>query len=114
MGEVLVPVGQLVNGVTIVREDVAEVTYWHVELASHDVLLAEGLFCESYIDAGNRSFFGREHGRLEATDPERVAESLTRYARPFIDKGPLVAAIRERLAARAADMGSAAPRRLAA
>ena len=101
MGEVLTPVGELVNGVTIVREQVDEVTYWHVELESHDVLLAEGLPCESYMDAGNRGWFGREHGRLAAIDTARVAESLTRYARPFVNQGPLVAAIRARLNARA-------------
>jgi hypothetical protein len=104
MGEVLIPVGQLVNGVSIVREAVAEVTYWHVELASHDVLLADGLGCESYMDAGNRVFFGREYGRLAEVDPERVAESLSRYARPFVDGGPVVEAIRERLAALAEGM----------
>ena len=102
--EVFVPVDHLINGVTIFREAVAEVTYWHVELESHDVLLAEGMPCESYMDAGNRAFFGREYGRLETIDPGRVAESLTRYARPFVDQGPIVAAIGERLAAKAAAM----------
>jgi hypothetical protein len=111
LGETLVPVGQLINGATIVHEEVAEVTYWHVELESHDVLLAEWLPCESYMDAGNRAFFGREHGRLWGIDPERAEESLTRYARPFVDKGPLVAAIRERLAVRA---GTASEARKAA
>ncbi|MGA2951594.1 MAG: Hint domain-containing protein [Caulobacteraceae bacterium] len=101
MDEVFVPISHLINGSTIVREAASDVTYWHVELESHDVLLAEGLPCESYMDAGNRAWFGRAYGRLEAIDPERVAESLSRYARPFVDGGPIVAAIRERLAARA-------------
>jgi hypothetical protein len=57
------------------------------------------------MDAGNRAFFGREYGRLEAIDPQRVAESLANYARPFVDRGPVVAAIRERLAARSAAVG---------
>ena len=30
---------------------------YHVELATHDVLLAEGLPCESYLDTGNRADF---------------------------------------------------------
>jgi hypothetical protein len=101
MDEVFVPIDHLINGQTIFREDVAEETYWHVELESHDVLLADGLPCESYMDAGNRAFFGRAYGRLAKIDPDRVAESLTRYARPFVNDGPIVAAIRERLAARA-------------
>ena len=101
MGEVFVPVDHLINGATVARVEVSEVTYWHVELESHDVLLAEGLPCESYMDCGNRAFFGREYGRLAAVDPVRVAESLTRYARPFVDRGPIVEAIRARLTARA-------------
>ena len=55
---VLIPVHLLVNGATVVREaGVAEVTYWHVELDQHDILLAEGLPAESYLDTGNRDDF---------------------------------------------------------
>jgi hypothetical protein len=100
-GEVFVPVGQLVNGSTIDWVEVPEVTYWHVELESHDVLLAEGMPCESFMDAGNGAFFGRAYGRFGKVDPQRVAESLARYARPFVDGGLIVEAIRERLACRA-------------
>jgi hypothetical protein len=54
---VLIPVRHLVNGSSIVRRDVDAVTYWHVELDRHDILLAEGLPAESYLDTGNRSAF---------------------------------------------------------
>ena len=55
---VLIPVHLLVNGATVVREaGVAEVTYWHVELDRHDILLAEGMAAESYLDTGNRGDF---------------------------------------------------------
>ena len=64
--EVFVPVGEFVNGATIAQVEVNEVAYWHVELQSHDLLLAEGLPCESYMDCGNRGFFGHGYGRLEA------------------------------------------------
>jgi len=99
-GEVFVPIGQLVNGSTIDWVEVPEVTYWHVELDSHDVLLAEGMPCESYMDTGNGAFFGRAYGRLGKVDPQRFTESLTRYARPFVGGGLIVEAIRERLACR--------------
>jgi hypothetical protein len=99
LGEVLIPVGELVNGVTIVREEVSEITYWHIELESHDLLLAEGLPAESYLDTGNRAFFGRAHGRLATLEPDR---SLADSCRPFVAEGPLIEAVRERLAARAA------------
>jgi hypothetical protein len=58
IGEAMVPVRYLINGSTIVQEPVDEVTYYHVELATHDVILAEGLPCESYLDTGNRAAFG--------------------------------------------------------
>ncbi len=54
---VLIPVRYLLNGDTIAQERRDEVTYWHVELDRHDVVLAEGLACESYLDTGNRDAF---------------------------------------------------------
>jgi microcystin-dependent protein len=53
----LVPVRHLINGASIVQERRARVTYWHVELDRHDVILAEGMPCESYLDTGNRAAF---------------------------------------------------------
>ena len=54
---VLVPAGLLVNGSTIVQETVVAVEYFHIELPTHAVLLAEGLSAESYLDTGNRGMF---------------------------------------------------------
>ena len=54
---VLIPVRYLINGRTIVQERVDQVTYYHVELPAHDVIIAEGLPCETYLDTGNRSAF---------------------------------------------------------
>ncbi len=53
----LVPVRYLVNGAAIVACSAAEMLYWHVELTAHEVLFAEGLPCESYLDTGNRAAF---------------------------------------------------------
>jgi hypothetical protein len=103
MDEVFVPVCELINGATIVPAEMDEVTYWHVELESHDVLLAEGLPCESYLEMGNRAFFGREYGHLATIDGMRASEAA--YARPFVDKGPVIEAIRQRLTARAETLG---------
>ena len=41
--EVLIPIRYLQNGATIRQIAVAEVTYYHVELETHDLLLAGGL-----------------------------------------------------------------------
>jgi len=54
---VLIPVRYLVNGASIAQVEVSTVVYWHVELDRHDVVLAEGLPAESYLDTGNRSAF---------------------------------------------------------
>jgi hypothetical protein len=53
----LVPVRVLINGTSIVQEPCAEVTYWHVELESHDLMLCEGAWAESFLDMGNRAAF---------------------------------------------------------
>ncbi len=56
----LVPVRHLINGASIVQETRATITYWHVELDRHDIVLAEGVAAESYLDTGNRSAFAGE------------------------------------------------------
>jgi hypothetical protein len=54
---VLIPVKHLVNGTTVRQVPAQSVTYFHVELEEHDVILAEGLACESYLDTGDRAAF---------------------------------------------------------
>ena len=55
----LIPVRYLCNGATVRQQAVAAVTYYHVELDAHDVVLADGLAAESYLDTGNRCTFVR-------------------------------------------------------
>lgn len=59
IGGVLVQAGALVNGSSIIREaDVPECfTYYHVELAAHELLLAEGAATESFVDNVDRMGF---------------------------------------------------------
>ncbi len=54
---VLIPVRELINDGSIHPVEVSDVTYWHVELETHDILLAEGLPAESYLENGNRGDF---------------------------------------------------------
>ncbi|ATU71656.1 hypothetical protein SXCC_01727 [Gluconacetobacter sp. SXCC-1] len=102
MDEVLVPAFQLVNGTTITQVPCDRVSYRHIELDSHDLLISNGLPSESYMDVGNRAAFAIGFGRV---DPERTPATLADYARPFIDGGPVIDAIRSRLTARAQAMG---------
>ena len=54
----LIPVESLINHRTIQWDDRAqEVTVYHIELETHDVLLANGAPAESYRDDGNRWLF---------------------------------------------------------
>jgi hypothetical protein len=55
VGAVLIPVKHLINGSTIVQVPVDRVTYHHIELAEHNVVLAEGLPAESFLDMRDRS-----------------------------------------------------------
>jgi hypothetical protein len=64
VGDVLIPVKYLINGVTIAQVPVQEVTYYHVELPHHAVLLAEGLPAESYLDTGDRTNFANGGGPI--------------------------------------------------
>jgi autotransporter passenger strand-loop-strand repeat protein len=61
---VLIPVKYLINGTTIAQVRVAEVMYHHVELAVHDVLIANGLAAESYLDTGDRAKFSNGGGTV--------------------------------------------------
>ncbi|WP_168356038.1 Hint domain-containing protein [Sphingomonas gei] len=101
---VLVPVGHLVNGATIIQESVESIRYFHIELDTHDVLLAEGLPCESYLDDGNRASFANSgeavalHGRL---DPKSWDDACA----PMVAAGPQLVEIQQRLHARAEGLG---------
>ena len=94
---VLVPAASLVNGSTITQERAAQrVDYIHIELARHDVILAEGAPSETFVDDGSRGVFhnAAEHGGGE---PDGPAE----YFAPRVTQGYQLEAIRRRLAAHA-------------
>jgi len=58
LGGRLVPAGLLVNGRTIVQEAWCRaVTYHHIELERHGLVVAEGAVSETYLDEGNRWLF---------------------------------------------------------
>jgi len=73
IGDVLIHAGALVNEVNIRREANVPETfkYYHVELASHEVLIAEGTPVESFIDNVDRMNFDNwaEHGALADMAP---------------------------------------------
>lgn len=116
----LVCARQLVNEATIQRAPgLTEVEYFHIELDSHAILLADGLPAESYLETGNRGFFANAEQPLilhpdlttEADLPTREAASCV----PFVTQEAEVRPIWQRLAQRAAQLGqSTAPLRTTA
>lgn len=101
IGGVLIPVGLLVNGSSIVRTMPDRVTYWHVELDRHDVLLAEGLPVESFLDTGNRSAFENGGSGIQLHPNFAGWRWEAAGCAPLVVTGPLLEAARKRLALRA-------------
>jgi collagen type I alpha len=59
---VLVPVHLLINTRSIEQVPAASVTYYHIALPEHGVVLAHGLPAESYLDIGDRREFDNGGG----------------------------------------------------
>ena len=97
---VLIQAGALVNGVTILRETaMQDFTYYHIELADHALVLAEGVAAETFVDNADRMGFDNwaEHQTLFGTQTE-----MTEMAYPRAKSARQVpAATRARLTAHA-------------
>ncbi len=95
--EVLIPVRHLVDGGAIAQVEADTVTYWHVELDGHDILIANGAPAESYLDTGNRAAFDDASGVVDL-HPDFAASQAPRpaagFCRPLVESGPLLSAAR--------------------
>jgi hypothetical protein len=93
VGNVLIPVQHLINGSTIAQVPAARVTYYHLELAEHDVVLAEGLPAESFLDMRDGSNYANRAGptRLYPDYAARMWEAFG-CARLIVTGPKLVAA----------------------
>ena len=109
----LVPIRYLINGATIVQEAVGTVTYYHVELAgpddaaAHDVLLAQGLPAESYLDTGNRGAFDNAGGPVMLHADFAPGRTRATPCARMVLEGPDLLRIRAALLARAQQLGHA-------
>jgi len=75
---VLIPVEFLVNHRSILWDDRAqEVKIYHIELETHDVLIANGAPAESYRDDGNRWLFQNANSGWDLPPQEPCAPVLT-------------------------------------
>jgi autotransporter passenger strand-loop-strand repeat protein len=101
--DVLIPIRHLINGSSIVQVPVERATYHHVELAEHDVLLAEGLPAESFLDMRDGTKYSNRSGpvRLYPDFSARMWEAFG-CAR-LVVTGPELAAARAFVAGFAAE-----------
>ena len=99
----LVEIKRLINGLSIRQVTVPTVTYYHVELESHDVVLAEMLPAETYLDCGNRFQFEDGDATISLfPDFGALARDPGRLYAPVVDGGPDLARIRAGLQYRVA------------
>jgi len=88
--DALIPIEFLVNHRSILWDDRArEVAIYHVELATHDVIIANGVPAETYRDDGNRWLFQNANSGWHLPPQEPCA--------PVLTGGPMVDAIWRRL-----------------
>ncbi len=105
IGGVLIPIRYLLNGRTIAQQPADSVTYWHVELSRHAVLLAEDLGCESYLDTGNRNAFANGGGSVQLHPDFAQQVWEVQACAPLVRAGAALAAARRTLLDRAAELG---------
>ncbi len=98
LDDVFIPAQFLVNGTTITqppREGV--VTYYHVQVEPHDIIMANGAACESFLDIGNASSF-------QKTKTLEEPRSWEDACAPIILSGPQLASVRLALQRRAHEL----------
>ena len=106
LGGALIPAKALVNGSTITQErGLDRVDYIHVELDSHDVIVAEGAPSESFLEDGNR---GQFHNAAEHAARYPDAPAPSERCAPWVDSGADLEAIRARLTGIAGEIALAA------
>ncbi len=97
----LIPAKALINGRTIRIAPRKSITYYHIELPSHAVIIAEGTPAESYLDTGNRGAFENGGIAVDLYPDFGQKRRETQGCAPFAETGPVVEAVRARLLARA-------------
>jgi len=107
---VLIEARDLVNDASIFRADVLEgdITYIHVELEDHDVILANGAWSETFLDDGSRGMFHNAE-EFAALYP-KGASVRQRYCAPRVEDGVVLDAVQRRLVGRASRLSVLAQR----
>jgi Hint domain len=98
---VLIPVKYLIDGQAIVQICRDEVVYYHLELPDHDVMLAEGLAVESYLDTDYRATFDNGPGPVVLQPEFGVRRWETAGCAQLVVTGAQLERVRQHLRARA-------------
>jgi hypothetical protein len=106
---VLIQAEKLVNGASIVRVPKERVEYWHLELDRHDIVYAEGMPAESYLDTGNRTAF-INGGEFIQAFPDFRPKHWSETCAPLVQEGPALHRARETLLERCFVLGHALTR----
>jgi len=97
---VLIEAKDLINRTSVVQaERVDKVEYFHIELDSHDVIIAEGALSETFIDDDSRGMFHNAHEYV-LLYPDALS-GIARYCAPRLEDGHEVEAIRRGIDLRA-------------
>ena len=106
---IFVPAYDLLNDATVYQDQsISKVTYYHLELPSHNAIYAESMPAETYLDDNNRGFFlsnteDGKHATSLVTEVPKLASKEIWSNKGFakvVRKGPELEAVREQLAKR--------------
>ncbi len=99
---------RLINGISITQVSAMEtITYFHIEMENHEIILAENCPVETFMDENFRLQF-HNAAEFAALYPGQVATQAS--CRQRLEGGPVLHAIQRRLAARARTNASAGRR----
>ncbi len=89
---VLIPARSLIGG-AVQQQGAESVTYYHIQLDTHDVVMAENTPCETLLDSDNPASF-------DNSDEAVISDAFLAPCLPRVTQGPMLEAARAHIASR--------------